>query len=145
MNQPTVPELELLKLLWKKQPRSARELHNEIAEQFEWSYSTTRKTLERMGEKEFVSIEDMGNKKSYQAKLDKVKILAQFASDFSSRVLELEKPLPVAMFADSKLIDESEIEDLEKMLEKMAMAGNKQDINKADVNKKNVNKKDGNK
>ncbi|TQV89448.1 BlaI/MecI/CopY family transcriptional regulator [Aliikangiella coralliicola] len=123
MHQPTAPELELLKLLWKKEPRTARELHDELSEQFDWSYSTTRKTLERMGEKGFVLIESVGNKKSYTAKLEKVKILAQFASDFASRILEIDSPLPVAMFADSKLIDSSEIKELEKMLEKLAREG----------------------
>ena len=120
MNQPTAPELEFLKLLWKNQPRTARELHERILENFEWSYSTTRKTLERMGEKGFVVIENVGNKKSYTTKLNKISILASFASDFASRVLELDSPLPVAMFADSKLIDESEIKELEKTLEKLS-------------------------
>lgn len=123
MNQPTAPELEFLKLLWKKQPCTARELHNSIAENFEWSYSTTRKTLERMGQKEFVLIETIGNKKSYTTKLDKVRVLANFATDFASRILELDSPLPVAMFADSKLIDKSEIKELEKMLEKLSKEG----------------------
>ena len=123
MNQPTAPELEFLKLLWKKQPSSARELHDKISEHFEWSYSTTRKTLERMGLKGFVLIEDTGNKKSYTAIVDKVSILAIFASDFTSRVLELDSPLPVAMFADSKLIDKSEVVELEKLLEKLSQEG----------------------
>ena len=123
MNQPTAPELEFLKLLWKNQPRTARELHNQMADNFEWSYSTTRKTLERMGEKGFVVIKTVGNKKSYSTKLNKVRILANFASDFASRILELDKPLPVAMFADSKLIDQSEIKELEKMLEKLSKEG----------------------
>ncbi|NQY37277.1 MAG: BlaI/MecI/CopY family transcriptional regulator, partial [Alteromonadaceae bacterium] len=61
--QPTIPELEILKLLWQQQPRTARELHDEIQELFDWSYSSTRKTLERMGEKKFVTMEFKGNKK----------------------------------------------------------------------------------
>lgn len=125
MNQPTAPELEFLKLLWKKQPRTARELHDEVTQEFEWSYSTTRKTLERMGEKGFVLIESVGNKRSYSTKLDKVRVLASFASDFASRVFELDSPLPVAMFADSKLINEAEVKQLEEMLEKLAKEGKK--------------------
>ena len=33
--QPTAPELEILKLLWQMQPRTARELHDEIEKLFE--------------------------------------------------------------------------------------------------------------
>ncbi|MCG7532788.1 BlaI/MecI/CopY family transcriptional regulator [Psychrobium sp. MM17-31] len=114
--QPTAPELEILKLLWQNQPRSARDLHDEIEVQFHWSYSSTRKTLERMGEKGLVSISSQGNKKLYTAQVDKVKTLASYAQDFARRIFELDGPLPVAMFADSKLIDDGEIADLEKLL-----------------------------
>lgn len=115
--QPTAPELEILKLLWNKQPLTARELHDSITEQFDWSYSSTRKTLERMGDKNYLLIETQGNKKIYSAQLDKVTTLASYVKDFAKRVFELDSPLPVAMFADSKLVDEGEINDLEKLLE----------------------------
>lgn len=114
--QPTAPELEILKLLWHEEPRTARQIHDEIEKVFDWSYSSTRKTLERMGDKEFIEIQTQGNKKIYLAKLDKMKTLATFAQDFAKRVFEMDGPLPVAMFTDSKLIDDGEIDDLEKLL-----------------------------
>jgi BlaI family penicillinase repressor len=118
--QPTAPELEILKVLWQKMPRSAREIHDEIYAQLQWSYSSTRKTLERMGEKNLVSIESQGNKKIYTAQADKVKTLASFAQDFAKRIFELDGPLPVAMFTDSRLIDDGEIADLEKLLQDLS-------------------------
>ncbi|WP_435275332.1 BlaI/MecI/CopY family transcriptional regulator [Psychrobium sp. nBUS_13] len=118
--QPTAPELEILKVLWQRQPRTARELHDEIEAQFHWSYSSTRKTLERMGEKGLVNITSEGNKRIYTAQVDKVKTLASFAQDFAKRVFELDGPLPVAMFTDSKLIDDGEIADLEKLLKDLS-------------------------
>lgn len=125
MQQPTAPELELLKQLWAKQPKSARELHNEISNTLKWSYSTTRKTLERMGEKGFVDIKNQGNKKIYTSKIGKLQTLANYARDFSSRILELDAPLPIAMFCDSKLINEIEITELEKLLEDSTQKGAK--------------------
>ncbi|WP_448547512.1 BlaI/MecI/CopY family transcriptional regulator [Thalassotalea fusca] len=118
--QPTAPELEILKLLWQTQPRTARELHDEINQQFDWSYSSTRKTLERMGEKGLVTTDTLGNRKIYHANVEKVPTLAGFAQDFAKRVLELKGPLPVAMFADSELMDDKEIADLEKLLKDLA-------------------------
>jgi predicted transcriptional regulator len=115
--QPTAPELEILKLLWHSQPQTARELHDEVEDILGWSYSSTRKTLERMGEKGFVSVQALGNKKIYFAEIEKVKTLAAFAQDFAKRVFEIDGPLPVAMFTDSRLIDDSEIADLEKLLQ----------------------------
>ncbi|SEA01070.1 BlaI/MecI/CopY family transcriptional regulator [Alkalimonas amylolytica] len=120
MHQPTAPELEILKLLWSKQPLTARELHNELEPLLGWGYSSTRKTLERMGVKGFIACEAHGNKNSYTALLDKMPTLAAYAQDFASRVFELNGPLPVAMFANSKLVNADEIADLEKLLTDLA-------------------------
>ncbi len=120
MQQPTAPELEILKLLWSKQPLTARELHDELAGVLLWGYSSTRKTLERMVEKGLVSFENQNKKNSYTAQVDKVSTLAGFAQDFASRVFELKGPLPVAMFADSQLVNANEIAELEKLLAQLA-------------------------
>ncbi|SEH77517.1 Predicted transcriptional regulator [Rheinheimera pacifica] len=120
MQQPTAPELEILKLLWSKQPLTAREIHDELATVLSWGYSSTRKTLERMGDKGFIACETLGNKNSYTTLVDKMPTLAAFAQDFAKRVFELNEPLPVAMFASSKLVNAHEIADLEKLLADLA-------------------------
>jgi predicted transcriptional regulator len=120
MQQPTAPELEILKLLWQKQPLTARELHDELEAVLGWGYSSTRKTLERMGEKGFVAVQVQGNKNIYIATLDKMATLAGFAQDFAKRIFEIDGPLPVAMFADSKLVSAAEIADLEQLLQQLA-------------------------
>lgn len=120
MHQPTAPELEILKLLWQKQPLTARELHDELESVLGWGYSSTRKTLERMGEKGFVAVQAQGNKNIYLATLDKVTTLAGFAQDFARRIFEIDGPLPVAMFADSKLVSATEIADLELLLQQLS-------------------------
>lgn len=120
MHQPTAPELEILKLLWLKQPLTARELHDELAPLLGWGYSSTRKTLERMGAKGFIACESHGNKNSYTALLDKMPTLATYVQDFATRVFEINGPLPVAMFANSKLVSADEIADLEKLLVDLA-------------------------
>ena len=118
--QPTAPELEILKLLWHSQPQTARQLHDEVEHILGWGYSSTRKTLERMGDKGLVTMAFSGNKKIYCAQVDKVKTLAAFAQDFAKRVFEIDGPLPVAMFTDSRLIDDSEIAELEQLLQDLA-------------------------
>ena len=118
--KPTAPELEILKILWLEQPVSAKAIHTFIGAKFNWSYSSTRKTLTRMEEKGIVSSEQRGIKKFYATELKKVEVVADLAQDFAKRVFELDGPLPVAMLADSRLIDQSEIEDLEKLLDELA-------------------------
>ena len=113
---PSVSELTLLKALWKQQPLSAREIHDAAAGELAWSFSSTRKTLDRMLEKHMVSLQIAHGINVYSAQLEKVGTLAAFAHDFGRRVMEMDTPLPVTMFTGSKLVDQDELARLEQML-----------------------------
>jgi predicted transcriptional regulator len=113
---PTISELTLLKALWRQQPLSAREIHDEVADEMDWSYSSTRKTLERMLEKGMISQQIRHGMQVYLAVFEKVDTLAGFAHDFARRVMEIDTPLPVTMFTGSKLVDDAELAQLEQLL-----------------------------
>jgi predicted transcriptional regulator len=113
---PSVSELTLLKTLWKQQPLSAREIHDAAADELGWSFSSTRKTLDRMLEKRMVGVQIVHGINVYSAQLEKVGTLAAFAHDFGRRVMEMDAPLPIAMFTGSKLVDQQELARLEQML-----------------------------
>lgn len=116
MSIPSVTELSLLKSLWKEQPLSAREIHERVAVELDWSYSSTRKTLDRMLEKQMLSLTTLHGVNVYTPVLDKVETLAAFAHDFGKRVMEMDAPLPVNMFTGSKLVDKQELAELEQLL-----------------------------
>lgn len=116
MIRPSNAELEILKCLWRNEALSARELHNSVAPLLDWSYSSTRKTLERMVEKGLVNEKTLHGLHVYRAKVGKVATLAALSSDFARRVLEIDGPLPVQAFADSRLLNQGEIEELEALL-----------------------------
>lgn len=113
---PSNAELELLKCLWRDGACSARELHNSVAASLDWSYSSTRKTLERMVEKGLVKESSEHGLNVYRAKVGKVATLAVLSADFARRVLEIDGPLPTQAFADSRLLNGNEIEQLEALL-----------------------------
>ena len=113
---PSVSELTLLRALWKQQPLSAREIHDAAADELAWSFSSTRKTLDRMLEKRMVGLQTVHGINVYSAQLEKVGTLAAFAHDFGRRVMEMDAPLPVTMFTGSKLVDQQELAQLEQML-----------------------------
>ena len=117
MSVPSITELTLLKALWRQQPLSAREIHDQVAQELGWSYSSTRKTLERMLEKGTVSQQVRHGVQVYAAVLEKVDTLAAFARDFGKRVMEIDTPLPVMMFTGSKLVDEQELARLDQLLQ----------------------------
>jgi predicted transcriptional regulator len=116
MSIPSISELSVLKSLWRQQPLSAREIHEQVAGELGWSYSSTRKTLERMLEKGSVRQDIRHGVQVYEAVLEKVDTLAAFAHDFGKRVMELGAPLPVNMFTGSKLVDADELAQLEQLL-----------------------------
>jgi predicted transcriptional regulator len=116
MSVPSISELSLLKALWRQQPLSAREIHEQVESEMGWSYSSTRKTLERMLEKRMVTQHIRHGVQVYDAALEKVDTLAAFAHDFGKRVMEMDAPLPVTMFTGSKLVDEAELAQLEQLL-----------------------------
>lgn len=118
MNRPSNAELELLKCLWREGVCSARELHQAVVGPLQWSYSSTRKTLERMCEKGLVEETQSHGLNVYRARVGKVATLAALSRDFAQRVLELDGPLPVQAFADSRLLSAEELAELEATLAK---------------------------
>lgn len=116
MTIPSITELTVLKALWKQQPLSAREIHEHVQDELQWSYSSTRKTLERMLDKGAVRQQLVHGVQVYDAALEKIDTLAAFAHDFGKRVMEMDAPLPVNMFTGSKLVDEDELAQLEQLL-----------------------------
>lgn len=117
MSTPLITELALLKALWRQQPLSAREIHERVEDELGWSYSSTRKTLERMLEKGMVAQHVRHGVQVYEAVLDKVDTLAAFAREFGKRVMEIDTPLPAAMFTGSKLVDADELARLDQLLQ----------------------------
>jgi predicted transcriptional regulator len=113
---PSPTELRILKAMWRDAPLSARELHERVKDELDWSYSSTRKTLERMLDKGMVEQALAGSIHVYRPLLEKVGTLAAFARDFSLRVMEMEAPLGAALFTGSKLVDESELTRLDQLL-----------------------------
>ena len=120
MSRPSDFELKLLRPLWRHLRLSAREIHNASHAETQWSYSATRKTLDRMVEKGLIRIEAVHGLNTYAAVQSKVETLAGLMTAFARDVLDLDAPLPVAAFTGSRLIDADEVEELEAWLEKLA-------------------------
>ena len=116
MSKPSDTELVLLKQLWSDGRLSARELHDRI-ERNGWSYSSTRKTLDRMAEKGFVRVENLHGINTYLPGIDKVETFASLIRNFSNTLLGQPAGLPAAAFAGNDILNDEEIAELEKLLE----------------------------
>jgi predicted transcriptional regulator len=119
MIKPSDAELRLLQTLWGPERLSAREIHEAAGGDAVWSYSSTRKTLDRMEEKGLVAVKAVHGIKTYAAAQPKLVTLAGLIRDFARNVLGADGPLPAATFVNARMIDEDEIEELEALLERL--------------------------
>lgn len=125
--KPSPTELPILRQLWDQGPQSAGEIHKAISEDLDWSRSSTRKTVDRMVDKGLVSVSDVHGLKVYSASAKKVPTLAGLIRSFASDVLGLSGPLPVSTLVGSKILDESELAELEALLEENGGPGHSDD------------------
>lgn len=116
MSKPSDTELCLLRAIWRDGRLSAREIHQATEAETGWSYSSTRKTLDRMLDKGLISVSSVHGLKVFEARQTKLNTLATLIKDFSRNILDSDAPLPAAAFVGSKLITEDEIADLEALL-----------------------------
>ncbi len=115
--RPADSEMKLLRALWGAPRLSAREVHEASLAQTRWSYSATRKTLDRMEEKGLVKVELVHGVKTYAATRPKLETLAALIKDFTRGVMETDAPMPAATFASSRLLDAEEIAALQALLD----------------------------
>lgn len=111
-------ELEILNLIWKtKDGLSVRGLHEQITDSFQWAYSTTKTTMDRMVKKGLLSRESVEGTFLYQAEISKPAGLARLISFFMNDLLEIDQNALVSLFGSSKALTGSEINELESLLE----------------------------
>ncbi|MDQ7048320.1 MAG: BlaI/MecI/CopY family transcriptional regulator [Enterobacterales bacterium] len=114
-------ELQILNLLWKsKEGLSVRELHEKIKQKFNWAYSTTKTTMDRMVKKGLLKRDDFHGIFLYQAQISKPAGLARLFRFFTNDLLEIEPSALVSLFGSSKGLSASEITELEALLAEQA-------------------------
>ncbi|HHK73713.1 MAG TPA: BlaI/MecI/CopY family transcriptional regulator [Rhizobiales bacterium] len=114
---PNPPELILLKALWAHGDMPVRRLHDVCASDLGWSFSSTRKTIDRMADKGFVSVHKGSGPAKVSARVSKTTTLARMARAFFGQVLEVDGPLPATAFSGSRLLSDEELDELEGLLD----------------------------
>ena len=117
MLTPTECEMKLLKHIWVAEQMSASDIHEASAADTGWSYSSTRKTLDRMVEKKILRIMDESLRpRIYSARVGKLETIAALSTDFVRNMLDSSGPFPMAVFAQSRLVNDAELGALDRLL-----------------------------
>ena len=114
--KPSSSELVILKHLWAIGPQSAGEIHRAVSEELDWSRSSSRKTIERMVEKNMLILKVQHGLNIYTARAKKLPTLAGLIQNFAVDVLGMDGPLPVSNLIKSDLLSEEELAELEAIL-----------------------------
>lgn len=109
-------EFSLLKILWRSQRASAREVHDHLPGNLDWAYSTTRTNLERMVKKGLLAKGDFHGLYLYTPNVSKVAALAARVKEFADTVLERDPAPVVSLFAEGGQLSAEEIEEIELLL-----------------------------
>jgi BlaI family transcriptional regulator, penicillinase repressor len=109
-------ELEVMKVLWAAGGLSGREVHERLADQTGWAYSTTRTTIERMAKKGLVTRRTFHGLHVYEPAISRAQGVARLVREFASRVLGLSHVPVAALFRESEALTPAELEELRSLL-----------------------------
>ncbi len=114
----TKAEFDILRILWKSGRLNVREVHDQLIENYNWAYSTTKTMMDRMVKKGLLRREEFHGVYLYKPLLSRPKGFARFIQFFADRVLELDYGSVVSLFSRSKALSPEEIEELRLLLER---------------------------
>ncbi|MEM7483221.1 MAG: BlaI/MecI/CopY family transcriptional regulator [Acidobacteriota bacterium] len=110
-------ELDVLSVLWADGRRSAREVHEALADTHDWAYSTTRTVLDRMVKKGLVDKVSFHRMWLFEPAISRPRGLARRVRDFADKVLGLDAAAVVPLFARGNALTAEEIDELSRLLE----------------------------
>ncbi len=108
-------EFSLLHLLWKKQPLSVREIHDQLDN--DWAYTTTKTVLDRLVGKEMLIREASHGVNIYRPAISRAAGMVHWVRFIADKVFELEPLEVVNLFAKRKTYSEEELAELRELLQ----------------------------
>ena len=105
-------ELDIIKIVWRLNRASLREVHNELTKTTELAYPTTKTVLDRMVTKGYLRRENVHGIFVYSSLLSKPSGLAGLVQNFIENVLEIDAGAITSLFANSKMLTPEETAEL---------------------------------
>lgn len=116
-------EWKLMKLLWKKAPRTIGEMVSELDEETSWSRTTVFVMLKRLIAKEAVRMDDSGQLQQYYPVLKRKEVERAETDSFLSRVYDGSVGFMVSSLVGRRALTDKEIRELRAILEEAEKKG----------------------
>ncbi len=127
-NRKSIPELskaeyDILRVMWKAEKLTIREVHDQLQATYKWAYTTTKTMMDRMVGKKLLQREQFHGIFLYSPTITRPQGLVRMVQFFADRVLEMDASNVVSMFAQSQALPPDEIKELEALLKKDNKSG----------------------
>lgn len=116
--QPTTAELEILNVLWEKQPATVREVFEIISATKSVTYTTVLKLMQIMTEKDLVERDEQSKAHLYRAKIAQTETQKGLVSDLLEKVFRGSAMQLVQHILDDKKTSRAEMKEIRKMIAK---------------------------
>ncbi len=114
---PTELELQILKLLWRHAPLSAREVQAGLAdEQRELAKTSVITTLNTMVEKRYLNRRAKGNAYLFSPRISEAEVSERVLGDVVDRVFDGSMSAVVLKLLDVKSVDSDELKELRRII-----------------------------
>ncbi len=112
----TKAEYDILRVLWKSEQLTVREVHEQLQEAYSWAYSTTKTMMDRMVKKGLLNRETFHGIFLYRPLISRPFGLARLVAFFADRVLEMDYGSVVSLFGRSNALTQDEMNELKALL-----------------------------
>ena len=112
-------ELELLRVLWDKEPATVREICDELNRERAFGYTTVLKLLQIMTEKGLVNRDETQRPQIYRARYAREHTQRQLLHDLVQRAFGGSVKVLVLQALASRKSSPEELEEIEKLLDRM--------------------------
>lgn len=110
------PEYDVLRVLWRAGQASVREVHDALAADTGWAYTTTKTVMDRMATKGLLERESFHGVFVYRPLVSRPAGLARFVRFFADRVVERDLSVVLGLFRDSESLSAEELAELERLV-----------------------------
>ena len=111
----TAQELELMKIVWRRESATVREVYEELLERRKIAYTTVMTTLKTLEQKGYLRVSQQDRAYVYQPTRPKHQVITGMVREFVDRVFNgSAEPLVVHLLEDRQLSD-SDLREISRM------------------------------
>ena len=116
-DEPSAAEWQLLKAMWKLGTATVREVHEAVARDTGWAYTTVKTMLERMERKGLLRVKRVGPVKQFSPRRRAGQVIPRAIDSFVREVLGGSLAPLVSYLARARDLSEDDIRELRRIVE----------------------------